>query len=145
MLQESIEPEQSPMSFPQWMRGLLLILTMYNIAWGLFMYYFPDAFYQWISFNQSSTSAFISYLGIIFWLAALIFFLVALYPLKYWYLIFLAVISKLIGDFWLYNEYMHPHTTKKFLFHILMNDLIWIIPLGIVALTAYKLKKNRPQ
>lgn len=145
MLQAPTKSDQIQIQFPQWMRGFLLIATIYNLAWGLFIYIFPDSFFQWVSVSKQNAPDLIAILGLVYGIFGLCYLVVALYPLKYWYLIFLGVISKLVGDFWLYLGFMHPHTNKKFLFHVIMNDLIWILPFIIIAITALKLKKNRPQ
>lgn len=134
---EEIIPAISP-----WMRGVLLLAAIYNLAWGIFIYNFPDAFYHWVTGSTGATPGIISYQGIGVLLFAALYFVSALYPQKFWYFILLGVLSKIIGSAWFYFEIMDQQVTKRFLFHIIMNDLAWVFPLGIIAYRASQIKKH---
>ena len=41
--------------FPNWMRGFLLIACVYNMFWGIFIAWFPESFYHWVTESQNST------------------------------------------------------------------------------------------
>lgn len=139
------EQEEQEIQFPQWMRGVLLVAAIYNLAWGLLISLFPNAFYQWVANNTQAAPGIIWYQGIGVALFAISYFIAALYPIKYWYLIYLGVISKLVGAIWFYFAIMQQQVNKKSLFHVFMNDLVWVIPLGLIAYTAYNVHKTRSQ
>ncbi len=37
------------------MRGILLLAGIYNLAWGLFIKFFPEAFFQWMMMAKVNT------------------------------------------------------------------------------------------
>ena len=138
--QDEISPGISP-----WMRGVLLLAAIYNLAWGIFIYNFSDAFYRWVSGNTGGTPEVIEYQGLGVLLFAGIYFVSALYPKKFWYFIIIGVISKIIGPAWFYFDIMDQQVNKRFLFHVIMNDIAWVIPLAFIAYRASQLKKHSNQ
>ncbi|MDN5216281.1 hypothetical protein QQ020_29705 [Fulvivirgaceae bacterium BMA12] len=127
---------------PPWMRGILLLASVYGLVWGLFIYNFPDAFFQWITESGKDSPTLIEYAGISNLLFSLLCFVSALYPKKYWYLIIIGLLSKIIDPIWFYFEIMNQQANKKFLFYVLMNDIAWVIPLGIITFRESQIKKR---
>lgn len=126
--------------FPNWMRGFLILSGMYNLAWGLFIYNFPDAFYKWITKSTEAVPPLIVYQGIGVLTFAILYLIAALYPVRLWFLIALGVVSKLLGAIGFFIIIMNQQVTKTFLFHFFMNDLIWVLPLSFIAVRAFRLK-----
>ena len=135
-------PEEPLPGLSPWMRGVLLLAAIYNLAWGIFIYNFSDAFFHWVTESTRVTPDIISYQGIGVMLFAALYFVSALYPQKFWYFIIIGVISKIIGSIWFYLNIMEQQVTKRFLFHIIMNDIAWVIPLAIIAFRASQIKKH---
>lgn len=124
------------------MRGFLLLAAIYNLIWGLFIYNFPEAYYAWISGEDPVFKEIVKYqgLGILFFAGA--FLTAAIYPLKVWYLVWAGFLAKLFGGLLVYVFVMEYGFTKKFLFQLLMNDLIWVLPLLLIALKIHAAKKQ---
>ena len=141
-LRMDIKPGEIPSAIPAWMRGILLLASVYGLVWGLFIYNFSDAFFQWVTESSDISTKSIEYAGIGNLLFAALCFINALYPKKYWYLIILGLLSKIIDPIWFYFEIMSQQVTKKFLFYILMNDVAWVIPLGIITFRESQIKKR---
>ena len=134
-------PEETSPALSPWMRGVLLLAAIYNLAWGIFIYNFPDAFYHWVTESTGETPDVISYQGVGVLIFAVLYFISALYPQKFWYFIIIGVLSKIIGSIWFYLDIMDQQATKRFLFHVIMNDIAWVIPLGFIAYRASQIKK----
>jgi hypothetical protein len=118
-----------------WMRGVLLLAGIYNLAWGLFIYNFPDAFIKWLSQRGIlEAPPLVVYQGMGVLLLAGVFVLTAIYFQKLGYLVWVAIVLKLAGGPWTYYMLLDGFYTKRFLFHLIMNDLIWVIPLTFIAL-----------
>ncbi|MCG8321008.1 MAG: hypothetical protein MI921_16015 [Cytophagales bacterium] len=137
---DAIRPEVYP-----WMRGVLLLAAIYNLAWGIFIYNFSDSFYHWVTQTNDTTPEVIEYQGLGILLFALLYFVSALYPKKFWYFIIIGVLSKIIGPIWFYFDIMDQQVTKRFLFHIIMNDIAWVIPLAVIAYKASQIKMHANQ
>ncbi len=128
-----------------WMRGLLLLAGFYNIGWGIFINQFPDAFYQWITMTTRAAPP------LIFWQGAgvlgfgVAYILVAMYPRKLWFLLAIGILSKLFGAVGFYWIVMERTINKKYLFHLIMNDLIWLIPFAIIFWRMLAIRKLKQE
>lgn len=123
------------------MRGVLLLAGVYNLAWGVFIYNFPDAFYSWLTEQNAAASRLIVYQGAGTFIFGIIYVITALYPVRFWYLILLGFVSKLSGAIGAYFLIIETNITSHFIFHVLVNDLAWLFPLGIITYRAYLLRK----
>ncbi len=126
-----------------WMRGVLLIGAVYNFAWAFFLYFAPSSYLKWITEGEQTTNEWVSYQAIGIAIVGVFMFLGTLYPLKLRWLILLSFIAKLIGGFLVFQLIMQSVFTKKFLFHLLMNDVVWLIPLFLITIAAFKSQNNR--
>lgn len=123
------------------MRGVLLMAGVYNLAWGVFIYNFPDAFYSWLTEQKAVAGELVIYQGAGTFIFGIIYLIAALYPVRFWYLILLGFISKLSGAIGVYFLIIDTNVTRHFIFHVLVNDLVWLIPMAIITYRAYKLQK----
>jgi hypothetical protein len=131
---------ESPRVEP-WMRGVLLLASAYNIGWGFFIYNFPESFYQWVSQTEGQAPAIVEWqgLGVLFF--GFVYLAVAIYPATLWYLLLLGIASKAIGAAWFYFDIMEQSINKKYLFHLIMNDLVWLLPFVLIVIRAYKVRQ----
>ncbi|WP_375577930.1 hypothetical protein ABWH96_12835 [Marivirga tractuosa] len=74
---------------------------------------------------------------------AIFLFMGFLKPLKFKWLIFFSFLAKLFGGIAVYFLIMESQFTKKFMFHLLMNDLVWLFPLLSIVIAAFKSEKSR--
>ena len=140
-----MEDNLSPLRVEPWMRGLLLLAGAYNVGWGLFIYVFPNYFYQWITQTQPPAPPLITWQGVGVLAFGIAYLLAAVYPTRLWLLIGLGFFSKLIGPIVLYFMVMQQNITKKYIFHLLMNDLVWLIPLSIILARVLRVRQAKRQ
>ena len=126
---------------PHWMRGFLLIATAYNAAWGAFIIWYPNTFYQWVSASELDAPAIIQWQGRIVLLMAIAYLMGALYPRKFWYLVLIGALTKIIGATWFGMVILNGAPEKSGLFHLIMNDIIWIPFLAVIGYRFYKNKE----
>lgn len=125
------------------MRGLLLMAGVYNLAWGIFIYNFPKAFHQWLTAGSVAyTGKLVIYQGVGVIIFGIFYILATLYPFRFWYLILLGLISKLLGAIGVYFLIINKTVTKQFIFHVLVNDLAWVIPLAFITYRAFWFRKQ---
>ncbi|MGB3183171.1 MAG: hypothetical protein WBB45_17390 [Cyclobacteriaceae bacterium] len=133
--------EASPQPFvPYWMRGFLLLASFYNLFWAIFIYWFPDSFYRWVTQRSEDAPLIISWQAIGIFIFSVFYFLTALYPKKFRILITLGILSKLLGGVWFYLHVMEQTVNKKFFFHLIANDLIWIPLFAFIAFRMFTKK-----
>lgn len=122
----------SPKTQP-WMRGVLLLAGAYNFAWGLFMRYFPDAFLQWMELDERALGS-VNFLGLFILLEAAMLFGFSFYLEKLRKMLPIAIIVKLMGAFYAWQNMAYGVFTKKIGFHVIMVDGVWSMATLIIFL-----------
>ena len=128
-----------PDKLPPWMRGFLLVAGVYNLAWGIFIFNFQDAYYSWLLEINNQAKWLVTYQGAGVIIFGLIYLLACLYPVRFWYLILLGLFSKLFGAVGVYFFILDKSITNHFIFHLLVNDFLWVVPLAVITFRAFKL------
>lgn len=130
--------------FPHWMRGFLLIAAAYNVLWGIFIGWFPSTFYSWVLETPDlEAPALITYQGRGVLLMAGIYLVTAIHPGKFWYLPFFGAFTKIGGSIWFYYAILEQQVGDKAIFHLLMNDLIWVPMLIWIGFKGRAYKKRK--
>lgn len=124
--------------FPQWMRGFLLAAAAYNVLWGFLMAWMPESFYHWVTQTDNTTPGIIVWQGRGVLVLALLFVASAIHPGKFWYLPALGALAKLLGALWFYVTILDQSLNDKAIFHLIMNDLVWVPFLIFIALRALR-------
>lgn len=125
------------------MRGVLLIASVYNMAWAVFLFWSPGSYLKWMTEGAQSQNEWVFYQAVGILVVAIMLFMGFLKPLKFRWLILFSFLAKLFGGIVVYQLIMDAQFTKKFMFHLLMNDLVWLIPLISIVLAAFKSEKSR--
>lgn len=125
------------------MRGVLLIASVYNMAWAVFLFWSPGSYLKWMTEGAQSQNEWVFYQAVGILVVAIMLFMGFLKPLKFRWLILFSFLAKLLGGIVVYQLIMDAQFTKKFMFHLLMNDLVWLIPLISIVLAAFKSEKSR--
>jgi hypothetical protein len=126
-----------------WMRGVLLIASVYNMAWSVFLFWGPNSYIKWMTEGAQQSNHWVFYQAIGVLIVAIMLFMGFLKPLKFKWLILISFLAKLFGGLAVYWLIMESLFTKKFMFHLLMNDLVWLLPLLFIVLAAFKSEKSR--
>ncbi len=125
-----------------WMRGLLLLGAFYNAAWSAFLFYAPKSYIKWMTEGVQQQNELVFYQAIGVALVGIMMFAVMLKPLKFKILVPIIIVAKLFGGLAVYLFMMESQFTKKFVFHLLMNDLVWLIPLIAILAAVYRHKNQ---
>jgi len=133
--------QQEELRVEPWMRGLLLLAGAYNLGWGFFIYNFPKSFYQWVSQSGEAAPGIIEWQGAGVMLFGLLYAAVAIYPTTLWYLLAVGIASKIFGAAWFYWIILDGMSTRQYLFHLIMNDLIWVIPFTVILVRTIRVKQ----
>lgn len=142
MVLKTVKMKVVPDNFPPWMRGFLFAAGVYNLAWGIFITIFPDAYFSWLTEVNGQAIWLISYQGAGVIIFGIFYIWAGLYPVRMWFLIFTGLLSKLFGAVGVYFFILDKSLTNHFIFHLLVNDLAWVVPLAIITLRALRLRKT---
>ena len=120
------------------MRGVLLLMKGYNVLWAAFIVWFQGTFYTWVTQIEADAPSIITWQGRGVLAMGLVYFVCALHPGRFWYLMIFGALTKLGGAIWFYFAILNQEVGKQGLFHLIMNDGFWIPLLIIMALRGKK-------
>ncbi|MFT6971550.1 MAG: hypothetical protein ACJAXX_002124 [Roseivirga sp.] len=130
--------------FPNWMRGILLITAVYNIFWGFFISIYPESFFHWVTESQRALPEIIIWQGRAVLVMGILYFFMALHPGKLWFMLFFGAFTKIAGALWFYFVILDSEIGRKAIFHLLMNDAIWVPFLIFLGFRGLAYKKMSP-
>lgn len=107
----------------------MLLAAIYNTVWGIVISVYP----QVILFDYPSTPFTLIVLrciGMLVGTYAIAYYFASRDPVRYWPLILVGFIGKVLGPIGSVYYILIDELTPKFLYVNLLNDLIWLIPFG---------------
>lgn len=129
--------------FPMPMRGLLLLTGMYSFAWSAFFRYFGEDLSRWLAMNPTEIPEISGRVfGTVGMLIGFLIFLSAFYPISWHFLMMIGIAGKFVLAVWFVLAFI-PELgwNKRSIFHLVFNELLWLIPLSIILFRAIKVKK----
>jgi hypothetical protein len=128
--------------FPMHFRGLLLLTGMYTIAWSAFYKWFGHQLLLWMAMGNTELGSLpATYFGTFGILVGLIIFVSAFYPVSWVWLILAGIAGKIITTIW-FTLGFAPELgwNKRSIFHLIFNELVWLIPLILIFLRSLQVK-----
>jgi hypothetical protein len=131
-----------PPTFPMYLRGLLLLAGIYTIAWSALFQWFGEDLFRWLSMNNSAPIGLESgNFGLIGLVGGVMIFFSAFYPVSWIYLILAGIIAKILTAGWFSLIFLEIlGWSKRTVFHLVFNELLWIVPLILIFLRAITVK-----
>lgn len=128
--------------FPMHFRGLLLLAGIYSIAWSAFYKWFGPTLLNWLAIGNGSIEGLpASYYGNFGIVVGLVIFVSAFYPVSWVYLIIAGITGKIILAIWFILGFLPDlGWNKRTRFHLIFNELLWLIPLVIIFLRGLLVK-----
>ncbi len=133
--------------FPMHFRGMLLLAGMYTIAWSAFFKWLGPPVMNWLSMGNSEVATLSSnYFGSFGLVIGLVIFVSAFYPVTWVWLILAGITGKCVTAIW-FTLGFAPELSwnKRSVFHLVFNELIWLIPLILVFLRSLQVKRYLDQ
>jgi len=130
-------------TFPMPMRGILLLTGMYSFAWGAFFRFFGEDLLRWLSMQASAPADMSGKIfGAVGMLVGFGVFLSAFYPISWRYLILFGILGKIILASWFVLGFVPTlDWNKRSIFHLVFNELLWLLPLTLIFLRSVKVQK----
>lgn len=134
-------------TFPMHFRGLLLLAGMYTIAWSAFYKWLGSPLLKWLAMGSPDLVDLPSnYFGSFGLIVGLLIFISAFYPVTWVWLILAGITGKIIAAIWFTLGFATElGWNKRSIFHLIFNELIWLIPLILVFLRALQVRKYLDQ
>jgi len=110
--------------------GFLMVGGVYQLALGLLARWFPESFGLWLSDGTGIAVATIRSYGLYLLILGLAALISARWPVKARWILLLLIVSLVVSAAWQYFVLVDQTINKKFLFHLIMNTLLWVVLLG---------------
>ena len=123
---------------PFWLRTVPLLAAIYNLAWFIWLWTAPTDFMQSQALENYFPLAFWQWLSVAVFCLGLIYLLTSWQFQKVWWLLPLGAGSKMVGaalGAWFISEGWLPTVFWQSIF---LNDLLWLLPFGVVSYRAFK-------
>ena len=124
-------------SAPAWMKWMLIAAGIYNLAFGLFAILFPTAMFDLIAMEPPKYPELWQCIGMIVGVYGVGYIIAAFDPAKHWPIVLVGFLGKLFGPIGMAIAVSRGTLPLSFGLANVTNDLIWLIPFGLVLLFAY--------
>ncbi len=121
-----------------WMKPVLRLAGVYNIAWGGLAVFFPKAAFEWAGMPQPNYPELWQCVGMIVGVYGVGFLVAALNPLRHWPIVLVGLLGKILGPVGFLNAALSGRFPWALGWNIVTNDLIWWVPFTLILLAAYR-------
>ena len=120
-------------SSPRWQRLTLLVAGVQCLIWGVFIILWPEKSSLAYGFAEPPTDLFLwQGTGLVIVLFGIGYIIASTNPLQHWLVVLIGLLGKSLGPIGMAWSVYHGQVSSKVLYLIPVNDLIWLIPFGLI-------------
>jgi peroxiredoxin len=120
-----------------WIKTLLNTAGIYHIIWGLSVILFPTFYFDLIQIPHPNYIELWQWMGLISGVFGIGFIIISANPMLHWPLIFVGFLLKTCSIIGFIIGYLKGHLIASVFNMNILNDLIWVIPFGIILYRVY--------
>lgn len=128
----------------RWMTGTLLLAAAYNLIWGTLVVLLPEQTLAWSGFPDPARYPQLwQCIGMIVGVYGVGYAIAAFAPFRHWPIVLVGLLGKVFGPIgmaWAIWEGALPLSAAR---TIVLNDLIWWIPFGVILWGASRDQRSR--
>jgi hypothetical protein len=125
---------------------MTVVLTLaggYNLTWGILAVWFPEWTYRVGGMDEPPGKALVNVelwqcIGMIVGVWGVGYLIAARDPMRYWPVVLVGFLGKAFGPLGVLNGVLANRLSTAALWTNLFNDMIWILPFGLILLQAYR-------
>jgi len=129
---------------PKWMKRCLLAAGVYNIVWGLFFGFFPDALFDWSGIARPNYPELWQCIAMIVGVYGVGYAAASLDPYRHWPVVLVGFLGKVFGPIGFLQSALTGRLPWKFGVVNITNDLIWLVPFFLILRGAWRAYANDP-
>jgi hypothetical protein len=122
---------------PRWMPRVLWLAGLYSIAFGMWVALDPGGVFRLLDLPTPAPAALWQCTGLILAGYGVGYIFAAYAPLRYWPIVLVGLIGKIIGPVGIYLAIERGDLPVKFGLVNLVNDLIWWLPFCLILTHAW--------
>lgn len=127
---------------PGWMKWTLLAAGVYNLLFGSFVILFPTLFFQWLEMEPPRYLELWQCIGMIVGVYGVGYIIAAFDPARHWPIVLVGFLGKLFGPIGFIQALIKGSLPVAFGLANVTNDLIWLVPFGLILHFAYQQKQT---
>lgn len=135
--------KDDPTISPKWMKVVLLAAAAYNIIWGGFAVLFPITFFEFLGMERPNYPELWQCIGMIVGVYGIGYGIAACAPFRHWPVVLVGFLGKLFGPIGFLRSATQSRLPWRFGLINLANDLVWLIPFGIILWRAYRSNSSK--
>ncbi len=123
---------------PRWQAIALLVAGLQCLIWGVFIIVWPERSSFAYGFSQPPAELFLwQGMGSVIVLFGVGYAIASRRPSQHWVIILIGLLSKSLGPIGMAWSVHQGAVSSRVLYLIPINDLIWLIPFGIILLDTH--------
>ena len=130
--------ESEQINAKPWMRWVLCMAGVYNIAWGGVAILFPLWVFRVTGMDQPHYPEFWQCIGMIVGVYGIGYLIAASDPIRHWPIVLVGFLGKVLGPIGFAEALWSERLPLAFGFNIVTNDLIWWVPFFLILSSAWK-------
>ena len=130
--------ESEQINAKPWMRWVLYMAGVYNIAWGGVAILFPLWVFRVTGMELPHYPEFWQCIGMIVGVYGIGYLIAASDPIRHWPIVLVGFLGKVLGPIGFAEALWSERLPLAFGFNIVTNDLIWWIPFFLILSSAWK-------
>ncbi len=124
--------------FPAWMKLTLAAAGFYNLLWGAFAIAFPNKLFEWTGMAAPNYPELWQCIGMIVGVYGVGYWIASGDPIRHWPITLVGFMGKVLGPLGFAKALYESRFSPKFIWVILANDLVWLIPFGLILLHVHR-------
>lgn len=130
--------ESEQINAKPWMRWVLCMAGVYNIAWGGVAILFPLWVFRVTGMELPHYPEFWQCIGMIVGVYGIGYLIAASDPIRHWPIVLVGFLGKVLGPIGFAEALWSERLPLAFGFNIVTNDLIWWVPFFLILSSAWK-------
>ena len=121
---------------PAWVKPMLRLAAVYNIAWGLLVILFPAAYFNWLKVEPPRYPEIWQCVGMIVGVFGVGYWIAANDSRRHWPIVLVGLLGKVFGPIGFLYAAWQGNLPWAFGLTNITNDLIWWIPFTLILFDA---------
>lgn len=127
---------------PSWMKTVLLMAGVYNLAWGTFVVFMPQALFRFGGMEPPNYPSIVQCLGMVIGVYGFGYAIAAKDPVTHWPIVFVGLLGKIFGPIGFVWTAWHGELPWSAGVILLFNDLVWWVPFTLILMYAGKVQDD---
>ncbi len=125
------------------MPWVLTIAAAYNLVWGAWVIFFPNAWFDLAGVPRPTYPQIWQCVGMIVGVYGIAYAIAATDPIKWWPIVLVGLLGKVFGPIGFASALLRDEFPLQMGWTILTNDLIWWVPFAMILHQSWQRRGKR--